>query len=93
MTNEDELGFSYLTDADIRFLVNQMREVRQAKLRMIGDQPEFEAEIVEILHALGIPVSLERIGSIAPPPQRRFGIVYKGRTAIITVAPEAALMG
>ncbi|MCB5412271.1 hypothetical protein [Pseudogemmobacter faecipullorum] len=82
-----------LDDDDIRFLSHHLRGVRQARLRFLNATPTYELALVEALLAMGVSVTTEKLGAVAPYPRRRFGIRYKDGQAILTVAPDAALMG
>ena len=90
---QDEQHFTVIDDDDIRFLSTQLRGVKQARVRFLGGTTEFHLEVIEVLLALGVSATTERLGMIAPYPRRRFGIRYKGDSAILTVAQDAALMG
>lgn len=90
---QDEQSFIRLDDDDIRYLSIQLRGVKQARVRFLTATPEFQLEVIEVLLALGVSATAERLAQIAPYPKRRFGIRYKGDTAIVTVAQDALLLG
>ncbi|MCL4069503.1 hypothetical protein M3484_23385 [Pseudomonas sp. GX19020] len=90
---QDHSSKPELDDDDIRYLSTQLRGVRQARVRFLAASPAYELEVVELLLALGVSATTERLGAIAPQPRRRFGIRYKDGAAIITVAPDARLLG
>lgn len=82
-----------LDDDDIRFLNHHLRGGRQARLRFLNATPNYELALVEALLAMGVSVTTEKLGAVAPYQRRRFRIRYKEDHAILTVAPDAALMG
>ncbi|NPD15724.1 hypothetical protein HOY34_10975 [Xinfangfangia sp. D13-10-4-6] len=90
---QEEQHFTQIDDDDIRFLSTQLRGVKQARVRFLAGTPEFQLEVIEVLLALGVSATSERMGMIAPYPKRRFSIRYKGDSAIVTVAQDAELMG
>ncbi len=90
---QDEQHITQLDDNDTRFLSTQLRGVRQARVRFLNGTPGFHLEVIKLLTALGVSATSEHIGMIAPYPKRRFGIRYRGDSAILTVSQDAALMG
>lgn len=90
---QDEQHFTQFDDDDIRYLSTHLRGVAQARVRFLASTPEFQMELIEVLLALGVSATTERLAQIAPWPKRRFGFRYKGDTAIITVAQDAPLLG
>lgn len=83
----------YLDEDDIRFLNHHLRGVRKAHVRFLKATPTYELQLIEALLAMGVTATTETLGAVAPQPRRRFGIRYKDGQAILTITPDADLMG
>jgi len=77
--------------ATIRFLSRQMHGIRKASVRFLGYHPDYEAELIDLLGAMGVSLSATRVMSVAPEPTRRIGILFRGQSAVLTVDPEKPL--
>lgn len=82
-----------INDDDVFFLTLHLRGIRRARVRFLNTTPTYEDELVKILLAMGISVTTEKLEAIVPHPRRRFGVNYRDGQAILTVTPDAALMG
>lgn len=82
-----------IDDETVRFVSRQMRGVRDAVVRFIGESPEYEAGFLDLLLALGVSAESRRLRNLAPQPKRRIGIQFKGASAVITVDPSLPLKG
>lgn len=75
----------------VRFLSYQMRGIQKASVRFLGYNPDYEAEFMGLLVAMDISLSATRVMSVAPEPTRRIGIMFSGRSAVLTVDPAKPL--
>lgn len=82
-----------IDDETIHFVSRQMRGIRNAVVRFIGETPDYEAGFLDLLLALGVSAESRRMRDLAPQPKCRIGIQFKGTSAVITVDPSLPLHG
>lgn len=82
-----------LSDVETALIAANLRGIRKATVRLLGDDAQLEEAIISACLALDVSVRTERLGGMAPFPHRRFSFRYIDDTAIVTVSPAGTLMG
>ncbi len=93
MPDDNSAESHQLPPDEAAFVAYNLRGIRKAIIRFIGDDPFLEQAIISTCLALNVSVQTERLGGMAPFPNRRFSFQYAKDTAILTVSPTGALMG
>lgn len=84
---------SPLSDDEAAFITSNLRGIRQATIRFLGDDHDLERSVISTCLILEDSVKTERLQGMAPYPHRRFSFRYVGNTAIVTVSPSGTLTG